>query len=148
MSLMRWEPWRELATFREALNRLFDETFSALRRLPAVGWGEGKPSVDLIDRGAELVVKADLPGYNPENLEITVQENSVSLRGEVREERETKEGDYHIKERSYGSFARTLPLPVPVKPELAKATYKNGVLEIVLPKAEVPKGRTLRIETE
>ncbi len=146
MALMRWDPWRELASFREAINRLFDETIT--RRLPIPGWGEWKPSVDVVDRGAEFVIKADLPGYSPENVEITVQENAVFIRGEVKEEKETKEGEYHVRERSYGSFARSLPLPVPIKPELARATFKNGVLEIILPKAEVPKGRTLKIETE
>lgn len=146
MTLKRWEPWRELSTFREAINRLFDEVFS--RRLPIPGWGEWKPSVDVVDRGEEFVLRADLPGYSPENVEVTVQENNISIRGEIKEEKETKEGEYHVKERSYGSFTRSIPLSVPVKPELAKATFKNGVLEVVLPKVEVPKGRTLKIETE
>jgi HSP20 family protein len=146
MSLMRWDPWRELASFREAINRLFDETFS--RRLPLPSWGEWKPSIDVIDKGNEIVIRADLPGYNPDNVEITVQENSVHIRGEVTEEREVKEGEYQVRERSYGSFARTIPLAAAIKPEEAKATFKNGVLEVILPKAEVPKGRKLQIETE
>ncbi len=144
MSLVRWDPWRELTSFREAINRLFDETVA--RRFP--GFGEWKPSVDVVDKGAEFVVRADLPGYSPENVEINVQENAVSIRGEVKEEREAKKGEYHVRERSYGTFARALPLPVPIKPDLARATFKNGVLEITLPKEEIAKGRTLRIDTE
>ncbi len=144
MSLMRRDPW-DITPFREMIGRIFDETVS---RLPFPGWGEWKPSVDLIDRGTEFVVKADLPGYSPENLSITVQENSIQISGETREEKEVKEGSYQLKERSFGSFSRSIPLPSAVKTEEARASFKNGVLEVRLPKLEVPKGRTLQIETE
>lgn len=146
MSLMRRDPWRELASFRDGINRLFDETIG--RRLPVPGWGEWKPSVDVVDKGTEFVVKVDLPGYSRENIEIKVTETSVFIRGELREEKETKEGDYLVRERNYGSFARTLPLSVPIKPEESRSIYKNGVLEITLPKADAAKGRFLEIETE
>lgn len=144
MSLMRKEPW-DITPFREMINRIFDETFS---RIPFPGWGEWKPSVDLIDRGTEFVIKADLPGYSPENISITVDENSVQISGETREEKEVKEGNYQLKERGYGSFSRSIPLPAAVKTEEAKASFKNGVLEIRLPKVEAPKGRRLQIEAE
>lgn len=144
MSLMRREPW-DITPIREVFNRIFDETFS---RLPFVGWGEWKPSVDLIDRGAEFVIKADLPGYSPENISITVNENSVQISGETREEKELKDANYQLRERSYGSFSRTIPLPAAVKTEEARASFKNGVLEIRLPKVEAPRGRRLQIETE
>lgn len=143
MSLMRRDPWREISTFREAINRLFDETVS--RRL---GWGEWRPSVDVVDRGTEFLLKADLPGYSPDNVEITVQEDNVIIRGEQTEEKEINQADYHLKERSLGSFTRSIPLPTKIQPDMARATYKNGVLEIILPKVELPKGRTLKIETE
>lgn len=145
MSLIRRDPWRELTSVRETLNRLFDETS---RRLPFQGWGEWKPSIDVLDKGSEFVVKADVPGYTPENMEISVTDNSISIRGQIEEEKETKESDYHMRERSFGSFSRVIPLTAEVKPELAKASFKNGVLEIILPKAEIPKGHTLKIETE
>lgn len=146
MSLMRRDPWRELASFRDGLNRLFDETVG--RRLPISSWGECKPLVDVIDKGDEFIVKADLPGYNPDNLKINVTENSVSIRGEVKEEQEIRESEYFVRERNYGSFSRTLPLSVAVRPEESRAVFKNGVLEITLPKVDVPEGRTLDIETE
>lgn len=144
MSLMRREPW-DITPIREVFNRIFDETFS---RLPFVGLGEWRPSVDVLDRGTEFVIKADLPGYSPENIAITVDENSVQISGETREEREVKEGSYQLRERNYGSFSRTIPLPAAIKTEEAKASFKNGVLEIRLPKVEAPKGRRLQIETE
>lgn len=146
MSLMRWDPWRDVSSFRDGINRLFDEALS--RHLLIPGWGEWKPAIDVIDKAAEFIVKADLPGYSPDNLEINVQENTVSIRGEIKDEKEQKEGEYQVRERSYSSFSRSLPLTVPVKPELAKASFKNGVLEIILPKADIPKGRTLDIDTE
>jgi len=146
VSLMRKDPWRELAAFRDSVNRLFDETVG--KRLPVSGLMEEKPSVDVVDEGDEFVVKADLPGYSPENIEIRVMENMVTIRGELKEEKELKDASYHIRERSLGSFSRTLPFSVELKPEESKASFKNGVLEISLPKAEVPKGRTLDIETD
>ena len=94
------------------------------------------------------MIRADLPGYAPENVTINVLENSVRISGEIKEEKDTKEGNFELRERSYGSFSRTIPLPVQIKPEEAKARYKNGVLEIILPKVEAPKGRILDIEIE
>lgn len=146
MSLMRRDPWRELASFREGINRLIDETIG--RRFPFPGWSEWKPSVDVLDKGNEYVVRADLPGYNPENIEIKVTETSVSIRGEIKEEKEIKEGDYLVRERNFGSFARTIPLSTPIKPEECRSRFKNGILEIILPKADAAKGRILEIETE
>ncbi len=142
---MRWEPMRELVAFRDSVNRLFDET--STRRFP-VGWGEWKPSVDVVDKETEFAVHVDLPGYKPENIEVTVRENSISIRGAMKEEKETKEGDYQIKERSYGSFSRVIPLSAPIKTDQAKAAFKNGVLALVLPKVEVPKGQVVKIESE
>ncbi|CEO87474.1 MAG TPA: Hsp20/alpha crystallin family protein [Syntrophaceticus sp.] len=149
MSMMRKDPWRELANFRDSVNRLFDETVG--KRLPVPswpGWMEWKPSVDIVDEGEQFVVKADLPGYSSENIKIKVTENSVSIRGELKEEKEFQDTCYQVRERSAGSFSRTLPFSILLKPEESKASFKNGVLEITLPKAEVPKGRTLDIETE
>lgn len=146
MSLMRKDPWRELAVFRDGVNRIFDETVG--RRLPFPGCIEWKPYVDVVDEDDQFVVKADVPGYGPENIEIKVTENAVTIKGELKEEKEAKDGLYQIRERNCGSFSRAIPLSVEVKPEESKASFKNGVLQIVLPKADVPKGRTLEIETE
>jgi HSP20 family protein len=146
MSLMRRDPWRELVSFRDGFNRLFDETVG--RRFPVSGLGEWKPQLDVIDKDAEFILKVDLPGYDPDNLKINVTENSVSIQGEVKEENEIEENEYFIRERNYGSFARTVPLSAAVKPDEAKAVFKNGVLTLTIPKAEQPKGRIVDIETE
>ncbi len=147
MSLMRRDYWREMNPVRETINSFFDDLLT--RRLPAIsGLGEWKPSIDLIDNGAEYMIMADLPGYTPENVQITVQENTVLLRGKIQEERDTTQGDFQVQERSFGTFSRSIPLPAQNKPEEATAKFKHGVLEITLPKVEVPKGRILDIETE
>jgi HSP20 family protein len=146
MSLMRRDYWREMNPMRETINSFFDDLLT--RRLPAIsGWGEWKPSINLLDNGAEYVIMADLPGYTPENVKITVQENTIQLSGKVQEEKDTTEGDFQVKERSFGTFSRSIPLPTQIKPEEATAKFKNGVLEITLPKVDVPTGRILDIET-
>ena len=148
MSLMRRDRdyFRELVPMRETINNFIEDLFT---RFPTFSHaGEWRPSIDLLDRGPEYVIRADLPGYAPENVTINVLENSVRISGEIKEEKDTKEGNFELRERSYGSFSRTIPLPVQIKPEEAKARYKNGVLEIILPKVEAPKGRILDIEIE
>lgn len=149
MSLMRRDPWREFTAFRDNINRMFDETVG--KRIPVSSWipsWEERPCVDVVDEGDQFILKADLPGYSPDNLEIKVTESAVTIRGEQREEKEYQDSCYQIRERNLGSFSRTIPFPVQLKPEESKASFKNGVLEITLPKAEVPKGRTLDIETD
>lgn len=145
-SLMRRDYWREMNPMRESINSFIDDLFT---RLPGIsGWGEWSPSIDLIDKGTDYIIMADLPGYTPENVKITVQENSVQIRGKVQEEKDTTQGDFQVKERSFGTFSRSIPLPAQIKPEEARAKFKNGVLEITLPKVDVPAGRILDIETE
>ena len=94
------------------------------------------------------MIMADLPGYTPENIKISVQENSVQLKGNIQEERDATQGDFQVKERSLGAFSRSIPLPAQIKTEEARAKFKNGVLEITLPKVEAPTGHILDIETE
>ncbi|MGB4503293.1 MAG: Hsp20/alpha crystallin family protein [Syntrophaceticus sp.] len=145
-SLMRRDYWREMNPMRESINSFIDDLFT---RLPGIsGWEEWRPSIDLIDKGTDYIIMADLPGYTPENVKITVQENSVQIRGKVQEEKDTTQGDFQVKERSFGTFSRSIPLPAQIKPEEARAKFKNGVLEITLPKVDVPAGRILDIETE
>ncbi len=145
-SLIRRDYGRELNPMRETINSFFDDLFT---RLPVIsGWGEWKPSIDLIDQGTDYVIMADLPGYTPDNVKITVQENSVQLGGKVEGEKDTGAGDFQVKERNFGSFSRSIPLPDQIKAEEATAKFKNGVLEIRLPKVDVPKGHILDIETE
>jgi len=148
MSLMRRDPWRDFASFRDSVNRLFDETVGKHLPLPVSSWMEWKPSIDVVDEGEKFVVKADLPGYSSDDLEIKLTEDSVTIRGKLKEEKGYQDSCYQVRERSLGSFSRTIPFSLQLKPEEARASFKNGVLILDLPKADVPKGHTLDIETD
>lgn len=133
-----------------AAERLFDDFFSSrwLRpfgferpfELPAVG-----PNVDVIDREDEVVVRAEVPGYKKEDLEISVSESLLTLKGDLHKEEKEEKGDYFRSEISHQSFARTLVLPAEVDDAKAKATMKDGILELTLPKREKSKRRSIAI---
>ncbi|MCL6451545.1 MAG: Hsp20/alpha crystallin family protein [Acetobacteraceae bacterium] len=143
MGLMRWSPFEELAGYRHGVGRLF----------PEGGWpvweGLGYPAVDMYETGDEVVLSADLPGYDPARLQVSVSSNQVLLSGEVGTERE--EGrpreDYHRRERRWGAFHRAIGLPARVNPEGARATYRHGLLELRMPKQERERPRRIEIET-
>lgn len=143
--LMR-SPFRELARLQREMEEMFD------RLWPGWPWGEREgtwvPAVDMVDRKDEIVLRADLPGLSEKDIEVTVQDNTLTIRGERKEEREEKKEDYYYCERSLGAFSRSLTLPAGVDTEKVKATFKNGVLEIHLPKAKEAKGRKIEIKTE
>ena len=139
-SLMRWNANRNALTMSEALDRLFDEAFV----MPHNG-NFSSPNIDLVENEDNLVVKAEIPGFKPENVDIRVEGNLLSLRGEYHEESEKKEGQYHYKERRQNSFNRSIPLPVEVNAEQATAEFDNGVLTVTLPKNETAKPKRINI---
>lgn len=115
----------------------------ARMRLPL----EGKlPRVDVIDRESEIVVRAEIVGVDKKDLDVSVAENSVTIKGATRQESKEEEGDYYRCEISQGSFARTVPLPCSVASDKAKASFKDGLLELVLPKMEPAKRRSIKVE--
>jgi HSP20 family protein len=140
--LMDRSPFRDLAR----LGRDMEEAFG----WPAWPWGEREtgwaPAVDMIDRKDEIVLRADLPGLAEKDIEVTVQDGSLTIRGERKEEKEEKKEDYYCCERRYGLFARTLPLPAGVEADKVKATFKNGVLEVSMPKAKEAKGKKIEVK--
>lgn len=144
--------WRSIDRIHEELDRWFsdivDTFFGDLATPIATSWGVSvrAPSIDLYDQGSELVLKAELPGIDPKDVDIRVLEDRVMIRGEIRRDEEVKEKNYYRCERAYGSFARTIPLPMKVKPSEAKASYKNGILTLTLPKAEPEKEEGVKID--
>ncbi|MCX7796356.1 MAG: Hsp20/alpha crystallin family protein [bacterium] len=155
MALRRWDPFRELESLRREMERLFDEVFERtpfFRREPLLETTEefGRvwtPACDVYETDKEVVVKANLPGVSKDNVEVIVTEDSITIKGQAKEEAEVKEKNYYRRELSYGAFERVIPLPVAVKSDEAKATFKDGILEIRAPKQEVsPKGRKINIE--
>ncbi len=138
--LMLWNPFAEIERIRREFDRLFEEL------LPRE---EGErmfaPAVDVYETDQEVVVKAELPGVKKEDVEVVVRDNSLHIRGEKKEEKEEKTETYHRVERVYGRFERVIPLPTDVKVESAKAEFKDGVLEIRIPKAESSKEKKIEI---
>jgi HSP20 family protein len=136
-------PFRELARLERDMEDMFG-------RLPAWPWGEREqgwaPAIDMLDRKDEIVLRADLPGLQEKDIEVTVQGGAITIRGERREESEERKEDYYCCERSHGVFARTLPLPTGVDADRVKATFKSGVLEVHLPKASEAKGKKIEIK--
>lgn len=144
-NLIRWEPLREMVTLREAMDRLFNEAFT----MPGVlGSTFALPAIDLYQTRDAVVVKAALPGLKPEDVQISVTGDALTLRGEFKQEEEQKDTTYHIRERRAGSFERTVLLPVDVQTDKAQADFENGVLTITLPKAESVRPKTISIKAK
>jgi HSP20 family protein len=153
MSLMRWKPQNELETLRAQLDRLFDQMMGGFfQGLPALDPTRAfVPNFEVYTTDHELVVSAELPGMDPQDVEVEVTPEAVHVVGERKKETEIKEDNYYRTERHYGRFERVVPLPYRVKDAEAKASYKHGVLSIRLPFAEEvkpPKSRKLLVEAE
>ena len=149
MAIVRWEPFRELLTAQDRFNQLFNQAFGQ-----ALG-SEGQedlsnrmwaPAVDIYESEQNLVVKTELPGIDPKDVEVRIENQTLFIRGERKFERDVKEQSYHRVERSYGSFARSFTLPNTVNPEHVKAEYKDGVLTLTLAKREEAKPKTIKIQ--
>ncbi len=145
MAIVRWEPFRDLLTSQREFDRLFKEAFT-----PFVGEGElstrtWAPPVDIYEDENNIVLKAELPGVNANDVEIKVEDSTLFLKGERKFEKEVKDENYHRVERSYGSFARSFSLPNSIDAEKVKAEYKDGLLTLTLPKREEAKPKTIKI---
>ena len=155
-ALARREESHALPELHRRMNNLFDDFFadferSALGPVFEHGWSHGLaglPRMDVEETEKEIVVTADLPGLEEKDVQVTVDEEALTIRGERKEDREEKRKDYHLVERSFGSFHRTLPLPAGVDREKVKAALKKGVLTVTLPKLPEARGdrKTIRIE--
>jgi HSP20 family protein len=140
-------PWQDLERIEEEME---DMARSFSRRFPW-GWLRGRgegwlPAVDMVERKDEIVLRADLPGLQEKDIEVSVQDGMLTLRGERKEEREEKDEDYYYCERSAGKFFRSVPLPGGVDAEHVKATFKNGVLEVHVPRTKEAKAKTIEIK--
>ncbi|MBM3296530.1 MAG: Hsp20/alpha crystallin family protein [Candidatus Aminicenantes bacterium] len=144
MAIIRWDPFRDMVTLREKMNRLFEDQFSG-REEKDIMQGTWTPSVDIFENEAELVLTAELPGVKEEDLEIKIEDNTLSLSGERKFEKETKEENYHRIERSYGSFYRSFTLPNFIDHEKIKAEHENGLLRITMPKKPELKARKVKV---
>jgi HSP20 family protein len=148
MAVIRWRPrdvWNPLTDLQEEMNRLFDLSSGGFRGEGVAAWA---PSLDVYEDKDTLVVKADLPGIEEKDIDISIQGDVLTLRGERKQEEEVKEKGYHRCERCYGSFQRSFTLPYSVDQSKVKASYKGGVLEVRLPKAEEAKQKRIKIDVK
>ena len=145
-SITRWDPFRGLVRMQRDMDRLFSELFGQ----PLVRWereeeeGVRIPSIDLVETEQEVIVRAELPGIDKDKIEVEVMPEQLSLSAEMREERGHEEGTLHRCERAWGRFQRCIPLPCEVISDQVKATYKDGLLEVRLPKSERARAATPR----
>ena len=148
MTLVRWQPFHNLVSIQDRMNRIFDDAFRGHRADSEDDWalgGNWAPAVDIFENDGNIVLKAELPGVDPKDVDIRVENNVLSLRGERKFENETKREDYHRVERAYGSFSRSFTLPNAVDTEKIKADYKDGVLNVTLPQKEEAKPKQISI---
>jgi HSP20 family protein len=139
----RWDPFRNLSTLQEQVNRLFETSYRGRSDNSALTtWA---PAVDIYETENELVLKADLPDVNEQDLDIQIENNMLTIRGERKFDHEVKEDNYLRIERTYGAFSRSFSLPNTVNPEAIKAEYKNGVLRVELPKRAESKPRQVKV---
>ncbi len=146
MAIIRWDPFRDLMTLRERMNRLFEDVFTSAR-------GEEKdiissswtPAVDIYEDENQLVLTAEVPGIDEKDIEIKLEDNTLSIQGERKMEKETKEENYHRIERAYGSFYRSFTLPNYIDQDKIQAEHENGILKITMPKKPELKPRKVKI---
>ena len=146
-TLTRWEPVREMMTLREAMDRLFDDAFTRPINMSASPVS-AMPAIDMYQNEDDLIVKAVLPGLTKEDVDISVTENVLTLRGEYKTNEDEASKAYLIREQRYGIFERSLGLPTDVQVEKAKAEFENGILTITLPKAEAVKPKMISIKAK
>src|SRR5574337_210029 len=150
VAIVRWDPFRDVMTLQERMNRLFDHALSRTRMddeegLTASMWS---PAVDIFETSDSIVMKAELPGVSRNNIDIQVQDNTLMLKGERKFEREVKDENYLRIERSYGAFQRAFNLPTGVQQDKIRAVFKDGVLEVTMPKAEEAKPKQVKIDVK
>ncbi len=146
MSLTRWDPHRDMLSLREAMDRLFEE--SMVRRPRGLEGRQGLVAVpvDMYETEEGIVVKSDLPGLKPEDVDVSITENTLTIKGEFETEEETERENVHLRERRYGSFQRSVVLPKRVDAEEAEAEFEDGVLRVTLPTVEEERPKQIRVE--
>lgn len=147
MALIRWDPFGDLALIQERMNKLFEDTLARFHGTeePSIPT-QWYPAVDIYETPESIVLQAELPGMNQEDISVEVRENALILKGERSRDKEIREENYHRIERAYGPFQRAFTLPGIVQQDQVKAKYKDGILEIILPRKEEIKPKQIKVE--
>lgn len=141
--LTRWDPFQEMLNLRRTFDRLFDNVGSDGEWSQPSMWGL---AVDVVENQDEFIVKASVPGINPDDLDVSYSGDTLTIKGEIKSDEEVNGEQYHLRERRYGTFTRSIGLPTKVKGDAIEASYKDGVLNLRLPKAEEVKPKRIPIQ--
>jgi HSP20 family protein len=144
MAIQAYEPLREMVSLRDAMNSLFQESFVRPLGMPTEAYSMMLP-LDIAEDENQFSIKMSLPGVQPEDVHITAHGQDLTIRGEIKAEEERKDTHWHLRERRFGQFQRTVSLPTMINPDRAHAGFENGVLTLVLPKAEEAKPKEIRV---
>jgi HSP20 family protein len=145
MTVVKWEPFRDLMAMQDRMTRLIDETLSRIWK-EEVTRGVWSPPVDILERGNEVVLKIDLPEVSQNEIDIRVEENTLIIQGERRFTKDTPDENYIQIERPYGTFRRTFSIPRMIDHEGIKASYKDGVLRVILPRRPETQPKQIAVE--
>lgn len=147
MNIIKYDPFRDLRSLQDEMNRLFSSSFPRLSNQEemSAGWS---PSVDIYESETQVILEAELPGMKREDFDLSIENNIITLKGERRFEKKDEGDNYHRVERAYGSFTRSFNLPRTISTEDIKAEYKNGILTVTLQKKEEAKARKIEITGE
>ncbi len=148
MTVVRWDPFRNMTALQDRINRLFEDAFPQSQSETEVSLCAWQPSVDIYENNEGVVIKVDLPGLEKEDISVEIKENVLTLKGQRKEEVGVPEEAYFRKERTCGTFHRSFSLRSMIDPESIKATFKNGVLTIEIPKPEEEKPKQVEVNIE
>lgn len=143
MKLVRWDPLHEFVTLSNRLNRTINDPFMQRTEDSFGAWA---PAVDILERHDHLLIRAEVPGVRKEDMDVRIENGVLTLHGERREEKDVKDVSTHLMERVYGSFTRSFSLPTTVDASKVSASYKDGVLEVTVPKVETAKPKSIEIK--
>ncbi len=146
MAVVKWDPFRDLLSIQDRMNRLFEQTLSRSRPEEGISTSTWAPAVDIYETPENIVLKAELPGLSREDIEIHVRDNMLTLKGERRFSKDVQEENYLRIERAYGAFERSFTLPTTIRQDTIRAVFRDGVLEVTLPKAEGARPKKIPIE--
>ena len=146
--LTRWEPFRDLVSLREAMDRLFDESVVRPRGGALAPRMRGALAVDMYETDEDIVVRASMPGVGPDDLDISITGDTLTIKGESTKEEKVEEENYICRERYYGTFSRSIAIPASVEADKAEAEFEDGVLTLRLPKAEEMKPKSIKVKSK
>jgi HSP20 family protein len=143
MTVLRWDPFQDLLSLQDEMNRVFDRAAGQTTRGQATrSWA---PALDIAERKDAYLVTVELPGVNPDDIDVTLENNLLSIQGERRQAQDSADEQFHRVERAYGTFRRSVSLPSTVRADAIQASYEHGLLQLVVPKAEEAKPRKIAI---